>query len=428
MTQTENLQLAPDDSEPVLSEDLKLIRWIESHPRYAHLVKQATETTTPPASPHHPQLQWVLKTLKGLLISEASDYHGTAYVTDNVQKDAKVTASIVTTSNIIDALGNFPILLFTMGGVANPLGLFFSLGTTLALLKIGNDMSKTVVRGKEGSKAWAFWVAIIGLVPLALLKTFTTGVGVELINNRPGLSQLLATELAEERLADTQQALEQSGQAKAPSYLTVKERCDQGKAELSQMPKDSPLWASTYVNLHGQWSERSSNWQTLPLEKLPICRQVTRLEEAANRKFELEQVRYQQLRADRQQMGNDLDFLQANYPQVYDQHFHQQGEIKSGVEAAAYALESFSTKLMNGQWAQIWLSLFTLAISFLTSTVACYMVLTYARRQDVQMSWDENLRQERDRWLNDHFNLLLQRHAQESQNVFQARSQDADWN
>lgn len=426
MTEVKNSPITTESSEPEVSEDLKLIRWIESHPRYAHLVEQAAGTVAPPAPPRRPQFQFVLKKVKGLVVSNPREYHGTAYVTNNLQKDADVTARIVTASNIIDAFGNFPVLLYAAG--MNPIGWLLSLCTTLALLKIGNDMSLTVARGKEGSQAWARGGALLGLIPLALLKTLTTGVGVELINNSSGLSQLLAAELAEERIAGAQQTLEQVEQAQAPSYRTVKERCEKGQANLRQMSKDNSLWASTYVNLYGQWNERSSNWQTLPLEKLPVCRQLTRLEEEANRKFEVEQVKFRKLEASRQLMGNDLRFLQANYSQVYDEHFNSEGQIKSGVEAAAYALTNFIDKLGEGNWKQLGLSLFFLGLSFLTSTVACYMVLTYARRQDVQMSWDENLRQERDRWLYEQFNLLLQRHAQESQTFSQMHSRDANRN
>lgn len=428
MSQPESSPTATENAGPALSEDVKLIRWIESHPHYAALIDEAAGTAAVPTPPRYPRLRRVLAHLQGLVFSDPREYHGTAFVTQTLRQDAEVTSRVVTTSNIIDAFGNFPIFLFAAGGTMNLLGWGLSLFSTLALLKIGNDMSTTVARGKEGSKAWALWAALLGFIPLSIVKSFATGVGVELINNRSGLSQMLAAELADQRLVETQQALEDSRQITTPSYQSAQQRCVDGKADLQRLAKDSPLWASTYVNLYGQWNERRDDWQTVPFEKLPVCRQVTRLEEAANRAYEQTQAQYQELQTARQALGNDVTFLQTHYAGVYSQHFTPEGEIKSGVEAVSYALSSYLDKLQSGNWNQLGLSLFFLLISVLTSTVACYLVIAYSRRQDVQMSWSESLRQERDRWLNEQFNLLLHRHAQERQAFFHTQAREADRN
>ncbi len=408
-----------------LTDAERLLQWVETHPRYAPLVKSAQSgQPLPPV----PQASWLAKmksSVVSIFIAQPQDLYGTAFVTQNVRTDARVTASVVTASNLIDAVGNWPIFLFSMGG-STPLGWVLSGLTTVLMLKINNDVSTTVARGKEGSKAWARWAAILGLLPLSVLKSFTTGIGVELLNNRSELVHLRATELANLRLTQTQAQIANS-LAVNPA---VQERCSSAENKLQQMPKDSPLWASSYARLYGQWADRNRDWSTVPFESLPICRQVERLEYEANQKHEAAQSQYAEYLALRTQLGNDLLFLKAAYPQSYDQTFTasaadpSEADFKSGVEAVSYALQNFTAKAGAGEWNALGLSLFFLLLSVFTSTVAIVMVLTYARRDDVQMSWDDQVRQERDRWLNQQFNQLLQKHEADLEALSFTSTQD----
>jgi hypothetical protein len=45
------------------------------------------------------------------------------------------------------------------------------------------------------------------------------------------------------------------------------------------------------------------------------------------------------------------------------------------------------------------LSIYVLSFSLITSTVVCALVIAHSRRPGVALSWSDDVRQERDRWL-----------------------------
>ena len=61
---------------------------------------------------------------------------------------------------------------------------------------------------------------------------------------------------------------------------------------------------------------------------------------------------------------------------------------------------------MGGQWNQLGLSLYVLMVSLLSSATACLLVLLHPHRPEVALSWDEDLRRERDRWLAEQLQAL----------------------
>jgi len=62
-------------------------------------------------------LDWLLHQVG----ARPEEFHGTAYVTASLEQDSAIVAKVVTTSNWVDAVGNFNLLLFA-NGIANPIG------------------------------------------------------------------------------------------------------------------------------------------------------------------------------------------------------------------------------------------------------------------------------------------------------------------
>lgn len=396
-----------------------LIQWIESHPEYSMLVDQALQDRRViPKGKQQPMQLWQKALLWGRdqVLAKGDELHGDAIIISGVQRDADVTARVITSGNLINLVGTFPLFFFSLkslGALSWPL----SIVTSLLLLKISNDTASVVARGKRGSRSWAYTAALCGFVPLSLLQSIVSGIGSELFNNQPVLAQDWATTLVENRFEAQNQNIERLKTSSTPTYLATERDCREGKAELSKLPKSDPRWDMQYSKLYGTWSDRSRVWTTLPAEMLPVCKRLDRLQQDNQAQLEKEQKVLQTLQEKRNQLGDDLTFLRQDFSSVYQQHFDTSGEFISGVQAIATATDHFLSNLQQGHLTQLGLSLFFFTLSCVTSLVACVMVFTFGRREDVQMSWSEELRRERDQWLTSKFAELIQHQEAEQRNL-----------
>jgi single-stranded DNA-specific DHH superfamily exonuclease len=100
-------------------------------------------------------------------------------------------------------------------------------------------------------------------------------------------------------------------------------------------------------------------------------------------------------------------------PQVYRLNFTEEDQIASGVEAVRLATQNFFGKLLTGQLASLGFSLFFFSLSVITSAAAVLMTLRYAQRDDVQMSWNEEVKEQRDRWLDQMWQELVAKEIRE---------------
>lgn len=397
-----------------------LIQWIESHPEYSMLVDQALQDrrVIPKGKQQQALHSWrkALQWGRDQVLAEGDELHGDAIIIPGVQRDAEVTARIITSGNLINFVGTFPLFFFalkSLGALSWPL----SIVTSLLLLKISNDTASVVARGKRGSRSWAYTAALCGFVPLSLLQSIVSGIGSELFNNQRILAQDWATTLVENRFEAQNQNIEKLKNSSTPSFLAIEKDCREGKAELSKLPKSDPRWDMQYSKLYGTWSDRSRIWTTLPAEMLPVCKRLDRLQQDNQVQIEKEQKVLQTLQEKRNQLGDDLSFLRKDFSSVYQQHFDTSGEFISGVQAIATATDHFISNLQQGNITQLGLSLFFFTLSCVTSLVACVMVFTFGRREDVQMSWSEELRRERDQWLTSKFAELIEQQEAEQHNL-----------
>ncbi|MCG9891672.1 MAG: hypothetical protein MH252_11420 [Thermosynechococcaceae cyanobacterium MS004] len=396
-----------------------LIQWIESHPEYSFLVDQARQDhRVIPQKSQVPDPAWrkALRWSKDQILARGDELHGNAIITPGVQQDAEVTARVIAAGNLINFVGTFPLFLFALKSLG-----FFSLPlsiiTSLLLLKISNDTATVVARGKRGSRHWAYTAALCGFIPLSILQSLVSGIGSELFNNRTVLAQLWAEDLVQQRFEMKQQRIEALKTISTPAYLSTEKTCREGEAELNKLSKSDPRWNAQYAKLYGTWSDRSRVWTTLPAEMLPVCKRLDRFQQDNQAQIEKEQQALQILQEKRSQLGNDLKFLRQDFATVYEQHFDASEDFISGVQAIAIATDHFIANLEQGNVTQLGLSLFFFTLSCLTSLVACVMVFTFGRREDVQMSWSEELRRERDQWLTNKFAELIQHQEAEEQRL-----------
>jgi hypothetical protein len=368
-----------------------LIYSIEQDPKYAHLREQAKN----PPTTEKPKNFWqrVFNTSKELLIADPKAFHGTAVVSEDLAKQATLTAGTVTVSSLFNFFTNYPLLFFAF----KDMGFFGVVLTSLCnilILKFTNDTTTAVSSRTKYNKTWQSW-AIAASLSINILQSIASLVGTELMLNQSGLSQMKAAESIQKQI----QQVETLKQLDSPQYQDVLKRCQEGEHQLNQLEKTNPRWESAYVQLHGTWGERNTNWNQVPLEKLPICRQVVRLRTEAYQDYETAKKNMGQLQVIRSKMGNDLAFLKQEMPLLYQQHFTPAGEMASGIEATRMAILSCTNKLLSGDIAGMGFPLFMLLLSVITSGYACAMTIALAFREDTEKSFSDAVKLQRDFWL-----------------------------
>jgi len=369
-----------------------LLHWLQHHPQFQHLHQD------PKPAPTRSRQRRVLDWLLHQVGARPEEFHGTAYVTASLEQDSAIVAKVVTTSNWVDAVGNFNLLLFA-NGIANPIGWISAGLLTGILLKFDKEVYTSVARGRKGNRRLTYVVAMVGLLPFSALKTLGTGVGVEVMQNQAALEQRQATSLINQSL------LQERGQIAwiqiaDPTYAAVQQQCLRGQQQLARLPHTDPRWDSVQVELFGEWSERRQDWNRRGRTNLrPICVQQKLIEADQRQRTAEARRRVEALEQQRISTGNDLRFLKQAYPSRYEQVFNDQGQFRSSVQLVQVAIDNYLDKLAHGQWGQLGLSLYVLMISLLSSATACCMVLLHPTKPEVAMSWDEDVRRERDRWL-----------------------------
>jgi hypothetical protein len=344
----------------------------------------------------------ILNHLKNLLIVNSNDLHGKVYVTEGVETHSKITAGSITFANWINSVSNFPLFLFMVQNIHPVIAFTSALASTGILLGTGNVLGASVARYKKGNRVWSLLGGFVGLIGLNILQTATTGVGVELFNNRSQFDRIYANQIADDYLDSKDAEISRLSEFNDPIYQNLRQKCDAGQDKLDSLPVNNPLRDSLHVKLFGTFAQRNDQWETKPFQQLPLCRQVTRLEDEQNQLIETASAHYHNLLLDRTQTGSDIKFLQTVAPNLFQEHFTKEGEIKSGSILVGLATTQVYSKLFNGEWSQLGLSLFMFLLSGITSLAACGMALSHALSKDVQLSYNQELQSK----IDEHFQGL----------------------
>jgi hypothetical protein len=318
--------------------------------------------------------------LKNLLFANADEFHGQNLVTDELVDHSRLTARVVSIGSLLNSITNQPILFFAFKDFGNVFAIGASLVLNLLIIKFTNDNGTAVAGRKSGNRAWARTGAA-AILAMSLLQSVAAGVGSEALNNRPQLARLKALELIERQsrnLEDMPVTSIEVERARQDYEATLR--------EYQNTPKDDPKWDALYVKLFGRWVERHRDWSQVSPENLPLEQRVLRLEkQAAKPKREARQAWAQKL-ARRQQIGDDVLFLEQEMPQLFARHFNENYELHSGTETIRLAAINLYNKLMHFDLAGLGFPLFFLILSMATSGAACWLVLAHARREDTEMS------------------------------------------
>lgn len=375
-----------------------LLSYIEQNPKYAHLVEEAKKNS-PRTRQQKRKWAKLLHKLVGLVVADPKNFHGTAFVSEDLAKQANLTAGLVTVSSAFNFVTNYPLFAYAFGTGFGALVLT-ALSNQL-ILKYTNDSTTAVSGLKKNNRAWQKQ-AIAASLFINAFQSLLSGVGTELLLNQSGLSQIKALERIQQQVQQIETL-----KIDSPQYKDALDRCQAGERELTQLDKNHPRRDSLFVQLYGRWSERDAEWQQTPLENLPVCRQVERLRQEAYKGYETAKKNIDRLLVIRSTMGNDVAFLKQEMPLLYQQDFTPSGEIASGTEATRIAILSLWKKLQSGDLAGLGFPLFMLVLSAITSGFACTMTIAFAAREDAQKSFNDAVKLQRDFWLEQRREELL---------------------
>ncbi len=321
--------------------------------------------------------------LKNLVLANPDEFYGKNYATDELVEHSRMTARVVSIGSLFNAITNQPILFFAFKDFGNLFATIFSVILNLLIVKFTNDNGTAVAGRKYGNRAWAR-AAAVGMISMSILQSIAAGVGCEAMNNRPELSRLKASLLIAqqtenlENMSVTSEALE-----------SARAEYEKALREFKAMDRSAANWDTFYVRLFGAWSDRNRNWSQVPTENLPLEQRVLRLEQEAGKIKAQAKQDWQKKLAKRQELGDDVLFLQDQMPQLFARHFDENYELRSGTETIRLAALNLSDKLMGLDIAGLGFPLLFLVLSVVSSGVACWMTLAHAKREDTAMSRDD---------------------------------------
>ena len=338
-------------------------------------------------------LLWIWFTL----VANPRDMYGSAYITEDLEKEACKTAAILSGANLLDSALTHSILMFALSG-AGFFSIVSAIGVNLFLLSIKNNGGLLTVSRRKGSEGLR-WGGFFGLVSLSIASCLMSGVGTELMLNQSKLAQIKA----QQEISLIERDVLSRNPKSSKLYEDAEIACNKAESELQKLTPSDLRYDAAYVNARGMHRERTKKWD-LNDAGIPKCVKRDILSNQVNVETELIKGDWVKKKEKLSNNGNAVKFLRQEFPDRYDLYFTDKEEFKSGVDAIATASSSFFGKLFKGEVGEISLSLFMMSLSILTSIAACWLVWAFAHNEEAIMSWNEELNLEKDRLLEEDLN------------------------
>ena len=314
------------------------------------------------------------------LFGNSKDYYGKHYATEEVKKSASQTCGVVTISNVIDGVSVFPLLSIGFGG-----NVVLASILSILLTIVSNYLGAVAARRKKGwsSSSLRFLVAI------NIIMSATALVSPELMLNDSGIAEVRADELVKiqgdkiKNITPSPAAQKQLSEAES--------KCQKLSKEIQQFAKGSVQRGDIYIQMNGEYKDKNRDWSEVPVSQQPWCVRSKTLSASVGEISRKAQAEWEEREARIAAASSAVIGLKTVLPELYDQHFDESGKVRSGTEEARIAIEITYSKLMKGELMQLGFSLFIFSVSVVTSAASVYLVVNHNKREDVQMSFDEQL-------------------------------------
>ena len=326
--------------------------------------------------------------------AQANDLHGKGPVSPEARKSSVKVANVLTISNVTNAGTTLP----TLGSLFSPLGPLF--GTTAAIALIISLLGITNITGERAAarnpKNKGASRVYLGLyTALSFTLTGISGIGTLLMLEQSKLENELSQTVVQEQIeAPLQEELTRRQQD--PLLLEKTEECNNGRQRASQLEEGSRERQDIWLQVHGPYGVSPDYFKSIPFEQLPICQQVAFLQGEIRQ----QQEALTELNEMVAEQGAKSTLQQRN-PQLFEQYFTEDGQIKSGSDAIRTALDFTWRKLTEPDLMALGSSLVTLLISFLLTVGTIGLIIKHAENKDVQASQDLTVKRVRDQFFNE---------------------------
>ena len=158
-------------------------------------------------------------------------------------------------STIWDAVTTYPIIQFGIADFAGVLAFPFAAVISLGITGACNNRGQASCNRTKGKKKAAKF-ALIVFLGLSALRTAGSGVGLEMIFNRAGITRGYAEKLVSEQIRDTESRVKELGTLQNPILVEFKEACEAADAQLRNLSRDNPLWERKLLSLQDCFERR----------------------------------------------------------------------------------------------------------------------------------------------------------------------------
>lgn len=311
------------------------------------------------------------------------DYYGKHYATEDVKNSARITYATVTISNVIDGASVFPLLLISFGG-----NVVFASIVSILLTVFSNYLGAAAASRKKGNKGWSS-SSLRFLVAINIIMSATAFVSPELMLNESGIAEVRADELVKIQGDKIKNITPSPAQQKQLSEAESK--CQKLKKEIQKFPRGSVQRQDTFRDMYGLYRDINRDWSEVPVSQQPWCVRSKTLSVSVGEKSRKAQAEWEETETIIAAAPSTITGIKTVLPELYDQHFDESGEVRSGTEEARIAIEVTYSKLMKGELMQLGFSLFIFSVSVVTSAASVFLVVNHNKREDVQMSFNEQL-------------------------------------
>lgn len=326
----------------------------------------------------------IVKLFKHILFANPEEFHGKSYVPKELEDHSKLTARSISIASIINAITNQPILFFGFRDMGNLPAWIISIVLNILMIKFTNEMGTIAAGGKQGKRGFWSFAGTIGMIGMSILQSVPAVVGSEALGNGSGLAIIKAEELL--KIQETR--VKNMKPLPDPELEKYQKDFQEIKQEYDKLQQGDPNWDTRYVQLYGTFADKDRDWSKEDIVKLPLGQKVARLQARQNEEIQKTQKDWEKRDGRRQAINDAVAFLQKELPDLFNQHFNEDYNIKSGTELIRLATLNVWTKTNAGDWAGLGFPIFWLALSLVTSTAACCLTIAHARREDVEVSRD----------------------------------------
>lgn len=334
---------------------------------------------------------------------------GRSYATPTTDGTVNATAKLMSISTLWDFFCTLPLFKF---GLAGPLGAMAWPGAVVLsflILWASNVAGEKATDRHDANHARTASLSLAAFLLLSLAKTAFSGVGIDLFIGSRAIASTYAEQLIEAKISGDRQELTRLEEG-GPELKAAAAECDRLKQQLEQIDRNTneKAFQSTYVLAYGSKAAEAANAGLTPQALISKYGSVGRVPGACTQQKLLRELNSEKARDLREaierkarasQAMPPLAFLQKEEPEIYAEHFREEGgqlQWVNGTTAVAQATDQFWAQLLKGEFGLLGFSLFFLIVSIILTGVAALLIYQLSQNAAVKASYSPTVMDERD--------------------------------